>query len=58
MSMALIQWKNSKIIELEDPTLKELADALHATEMDSHLICQVQSVFVLCIRFSLPFKTQ
>ncbi|CAG2189434.1 unnamed protein product [Mytilus edulis] len=41
MSMALIQWKNSKIIELEDPTLKELADALHATEMDSHLICQV-----------------
>ncbi|XP_076073079.1 uncharacterized protein LOC143044801 [Mytilus galloprovincialis] len=41
MSMALTQWRNTKLSKMEKPTLKDLTDALRAVDLDSHLICQV-----------------
>lgn len=43
MSMALTQWKNSMLSKLKEPSLKDLYDALKNVELDTHLICQVQS---------------
>lgn len=41
MSMALLQWKLSKLSNLEEPSLKDIEDALVATGLEKHLICQV-----------------
>lgn len=41
MSMALLKWKESKLSNLEEPTLQDLSDALTATNLDKHCICQV-----------------
>ncbi|CAC5397212.1 unnamed protein product [Mytilus coruscus] len=41
MSMALTQWRKTKLSKLENPTLKDLTHALRAVKLDSHLICQV-----------------
>ncbi|XP_052070067.1 uncharacterized protein LOC127708924 [Mytilus californianus] len=41
MSMALKQWRKTKLSKLEKPTLNDLTDALNAVNLDSHLICQV-----------------
>lgn len=44
MSMALFKWKKSKLLHAEDPTLKDLSDALKKVKLDSHVICQVYDV--------------
>ncbi|CAG2224606.1 unnamed protein product [Mytilus edulis] len=41
MSIALVKWKESKLENLEDPTLNDLSDALAAMTLDTHIICQV-----------------
>ncbi|CAC5406648.1 unnamed protein product [Mytilus coruscus] len=41
MSMALKQWKKFKLLKLEEPTLRDLAIALEAVNLNTHLICQV-----------------
>ncbi|CAG2208653.1 unnamed protein product [Mytilus edulis] len=41
MSMALTQWRKTKLSKLGMPTLKDLTHALRAVNLDSHLICQV-----------------
>ncbi|XP_063426192.1 uncharacterized protein LOC134709993 [Mytilus trossulus] len=41
MFMALFKWKLSKLYNLEEPSLKDIEDALIATGLDKHLICQV-----------------
>lgn len=40
-SIALIQWRESKLLGKERPTMKILSDALVASELDNHLMCQV-----------------
>lgn len=45
MSMALKQWKMSQLGNLKDPTLKDLSNALEKAKIDSHIICQVYSVY-------------
>lgn len=41
MCMALIQWKRLKLSNLAEPTMKDIEDALVATNLDTHLLCQV-----------------
>lgn len=41
MSMALVKWKYSKLSNCEDPSLKDLSEALRKTNLNNHLICQV-----------------
>ncbi|CAG2236741.1 unnamed protein product [Mytilus edulis] len=41
MSMALVKWKESKLSDFEEPTLKDLTDALAEVNLDKHAICQV-----------------
>lgn len=40
-SIALIQWRESKLAAKEKPTLKSLSDAMVTMESDNHLMCQV-----------------
>ncbi|XP_071144941.1 uncharacterized protein [Mytilus edulis] len=39
-SIALIQWRESKLAAKEKPTLKSLSDAMVTMESDNHLMCQ------------------
>ncbi|XP_063447540.1 uncharacterized protein LOC134727081 [Mytilus trossulus] len=41
MSMALKQWRKTKLSKLEKHTLQDLTDAMRAVNLGSHLICQV-----------------
>lgn len=45
MSIALVRWKESKLENMEDPTLNDLSDALAAMTLDTHIICQVHNVY-------------
>lgn len=51
ISMALVKWKESKISNLEKPTLNDLSYALTEADFDKHTICQVHhnSIMTLCI---------
>ena len=44
MSMALVKWKESKLSNLEKPTLNDLAEALTAANLNTHFICQVHTI--------------
>lgn len=47
ISIALIEWRESKLAGKEKPTMKSLSDALVASALDSHLMCQV------CIKWKI-----
>lgn len=52
-AMALKQWKNSNLSKLKDPTLKDLSDALTKVNQNSHLICQVYSLYEKSLNYSI-----
>ncbi|XP_071122541.1 uncharacterized protein [Mytilus edulis] len=41
MLMALVKWKESKSLDIVEPSLKDLSDALQKVNLDCHVICQV-----------------
>lgn len=41
MSMALVQWKKSKLLDDRDPSLKDLLEAMGKVNLNNHAICQV-----------------
>lgn len=52
MSMALIEWKETKLSDGEKPSVRNLNDALVESDVDNHLICQVCMIYCAISRLS------